>query len=308
MKLRSVLTIALLGLGVTFLVGCSGGTQAPPEQAESTADVPAAEERGAEAGEAAPSGEATLAERQAALAEREQQVAQREAAVAKTQSEIPKPTQAPAVTEAPAQPAVNVAETAAQAPEPVIERIALTVSSGTLFDIEILDPLSSETSVVGDRFRARLVGDMLADGEVAVPAGSVIHGLVTEVRPAKKIGGQAMLAVDFDTLELPSGDSTAFRAALAQAGQKQTKKDAATIGGATAGGALLGRLLDKKHGTKGTLIGAVVGAAVGTAIASQNEGDPVTLDAGTVIGLTLEEPVHVVVENGRPQFETVAVR
>ena len=105
--------------------------------------MPAAEERGAEAGEAAPSGEATLAERQAALAEREQQVAQREAAVAKTQSEIPKPTQAPAVTEAPAQPAVNVAETAAQAPEPVIERIALTVSSGTLFDIEILDPLSS---------------------------------------------------------------------------------------------------------------------------------------------------------------------
>jgi len=107
---------------------------------------------------------------------------------------------------------------------------------------------------------------------------------------------------------LPSGDNTSFRAVLAAAGKKQTSKDAATIGGATAGGALLGRLLDKKHGTKGTLIGAVVGAAVGTAIASQNEGDPVTLDPGAVIGLTLEEPVYVVLENGQPQFETVASR
>lgn len=303
MKSIRVLMIAVFGLAVTFLAGCGGGTQAPPAQAESTAA-----EAGTVAGEAAPSDEATLAERQEALEERERQVAEREAALATAQPKSVASTQRPSASTPPAQPASDVVEPAAQDLEPIVERIALTVPQGTMFDVEILDPLSSETSLVGDRFRARLIGDMVVDGEVAVPAGSVAHGSVTEVRAAKKIGGQAMLAVQFDTLELPSGDSAACRASLAQAGKKQTSKDAATIGGATAGGALLGRLIDKKHGTKGTLIGAVVGAAVGTAIASENEGDPVALDAGAVIGLTLEEPVHVVLENGQPRFETVASR
>ena len=299
MYFRHSLTLAMFGITLTILGGCSGGTQAPSAQSE-----PDASEQGTVAEEAAPPAESTLAERQAALDERERQVAEREAALAKPRSSSTTSNKAPAPAAPPTRPAAQTREPST----PIVERVALTVPSGTMFDVEILDGVSSETSMVDDRFRARLVGEMVADGKLAVPAGSVVHGWVTEVRPAKKIGGQAMLALDFDTLELPSGDKTAFRASLAQTGKKQTGKDAATIGGATAGGALLGRLIDKKHGTKGTLIGAVVGAAVGTAIAAKNEGDPVTLDAGAVIGLTLDEPVHVVLENGRPAFETVASR
>lgn len=84
------------------------------------------------------------------------------------------------------------------------------------------------------------------------------------------------------------------------AGKKQSGKDAATIGGATAGGALLGRLLKKKHKSKGTLIGAIIGGAVGAAIAANNPGDPVRIDEGTVLPAQLEQPLNIDLIDGRP--------
>lgn len=299
------LFLSLVVLSVGFLAACGGGstdtasydaTEAEPGAADEQAGV---EQR-----------ESELEQREADLAQREQDVAARELKAAEreqrpaTSSTTKKPSSTSGSKPA-SQPAAAMPAAGSPAPTQLVE---LTVPSFTGFDVEFVDSLSSETSVVGDPFRARLVRDMLVDGQVAVPAGSEVNGEVIEVVSSKKIGGQAKLTLQFNTLRMPSGATTALKAQLGEAGKKQTAKDAATIGGATAGGAILGRVLDKgSKKDKGTVLGAIVGAAVGTAIASKNAGDPVMLDAGTVVALSLDEPVTVYVAGDERHFDRYAM-
>lgn len=257
----------------------------------------------------------SLDEQQRELAEREAEVRAREAEVARRESEqargerVARRPQASPVSPTPApspeRPAVEsqgnepvrpVEEARVEEPAPVRKLIEVVVPAGTLVDVEFEDSLSSATSVLGERFQSRVVADVSVDGERVIPAGSMVFGSVTEVVPQKKIGGQARIALSFDRLELPSGESVAMQASFAEAGQKQTRKDAATIGGSAAGGAILGRVIDRKNKDKGSVIGAIVGAAVGTAVAANNAGDDVEIPVGTVLALRLDNRVILTVE------------
>lgn len=188
-------------------------------------------------------------------------------------------------------------------PEPFI--VMLTLPATTELELEILDPVSTATSVVGDPVRAAVVRDVLQDGLLAIPAGSRVFGTVEGMVAEKKIAGQALLSIRFDELELTSGETLAIRAFLDIEGKDQKKKDAATIGGSTAGGAILGRILSKNDKTKGTVIGAVLGAAIGTAVASKNQTDPVVIEPGTVLVVQLDSPVDLAVEDV-PAVERIA--
>jgi hypothetical protein len=189
---------------------------------------------------------------------------------------------------------VEVLEPLAPEPEPAARMVVLTLPAATPIEVEFEDALSSEASFEGDRFRVSVTRDVINDGHVAIPAGSRLRGIVTAVAAQKKIGGQARLALSFDRLELPWGEAMPIQATLDVAGEPQKKKDAATIGGAAAGGAVLGRVLSHKKG-KGTAIGAILGAAVGAAVASENAGDPVVIEPGMLGELLLASPLEVAV-------------
>jgi hypothetical protein len=177
-------------------------------------------------------------------------------------------------------------------PEPVIK----TVPSGTPVTVVFLDGVSSAASKVGDPFRTRVAKDVVIDGVPVIPAGSVIAGTVVEAVSLKKIGGKAKLTLDFTRLELPSGRTALVHASLVQIGKSETKKDAATIGGAAAGGAILGNVLSKGDKTKGTVLGALAGAAAGTVIAAKTAGHEIEIPAGTESSLTLDQPTEVTLQ------------
>ncbi len=181
-------------------------------------------------------------------------------------------------------------------PEPERERVTsiATVPSGTVMRVEFLKSLSSQTSEPGDIFRARVASDITDDGgEVVIPAGSEVVGVVGEVVPLRKVGGQAKLTLRFTDLVLPSGGTVPIHASFVGEGRSETRKDAATIGGAAAGGAILGRVLSKGNRSRGAVIGAIIGAAAGTAIASRTPGEEVTIDRGTAVDLKLDDAVEV---------------
>ena len=183
----------------------------------------------------------------------------------------------------------------APAPAPKPEPIVKTVAAGTPIELELIDGASSKTSQVGDLVNARVAKDVAVDGVVVLAAGTRVEGTVVEAVPLKKIGGQAKLAVDFKRAQPSGGEATDLDATYAAAGEKQSGKDAAKIGGGAAAGALLGRVLsDDKD--KGTAIGAVVGAAAGTAAAAKTGQDnDVHFAAGSVLVVTLKAPVTVTV-------------
>ncbi len=177
-------------------------------------------------------------------------------------------------------------------PEP---RVAVTVPAGTTLDVELAKTLSSATSRVGDIFRTRVVQDLhTPDGDVAIPAGAEIVGEVTQAVPLnRKIGGQAALGLRFTDLVLPSGETVPIQASLERQGKSESKRDAATIGGAAAGGAILGNILSRGNRGSGSVIGALIGAVAGTAIAAHTRGEEVEIPAGSVVGLSIDQAVRL---------------
>ena len=215
------------------------------------------------------------------------------AEVVKQEPARPKPpVSRPAPRPAP-QPATTTPEPVTPTPQPVVKNLP----AGTTMSLELLETLASNTNQTGDRFKARVAEDVMAGGSVAIPAGSEVTGVITEARSLKKIGGRAMLQLEFTSVEVASGRPSDLKASYTELGKSETKKDAATIGGAAVGGAILGRVLGHKKGNeaKGTAIGAAAGAAAGTAIAAATKGHEVVLPAGHVLHVTLDTSTQVTV-------------
>ena len=164
----------------------------------------------------------------------------------------------------------------------------ISVPSGTLLMVTFDETLSSDGSQPGDRFTARVVEPVLVNGQVAIAAGSTISGRVVAVQPAKRVGGRALLNLEFATLRLASGSEWPLSASFHEQSDSQSKQDAAAIGGGAAAGAVLGRVFGKD--SKGTVLGAVVGAAIGTGIAARNRGEEVTLPEGIAVEINLDKP------------------
>jgi type IV secretory pathway VirB10-like protein len=181
----------------------------------------------------------------------------------------------------------------APAPPQPPRMTTVTVPAGTQLAAELTKTLASNSSTAGETFRARINQDVLQDGVVAIPAGAEIVGEVTEAVPSKKIGGQARLTLKVTDLVLPTGKTVPIDASIVQEGKSKTGRDAATIGGAAAGGAILGRLLSDGSRGKGGVIGALIGAVAGAAIAARTPGEEVVIPQGTAMSLKLDQPVDV---------------
>lgn len=167
-------------------------------------------------------------------------------------------------------------------PEPIV------VPAGTMLTLRLENALSSHQTPSGATFSTRVTQEVSVDGRVAVPAGSIVRGRVTEARPPRKIGGRAVLAIAFDELEIADGGVVPISAQLVRAGKSEVAKDAAVIGGSALGGALLGEAI---HEGEGATVGAIVGGIAGAIGAKKSLGKPVVLPSGTPLHIALASAV-----------------
>jgi beta-barrel assembly-enhancing protease len=166
----------------------------------------------------------------------------------------------------------------------------LTVPTGTLIRVAFQQTLSSASSQTGDRFSTRIVDPVRVDGRIAIAAGSTISGRVVDVqRPRRLGGGRAQLELEFTSLRGDAGGESPISASFHGEGEAQSRRDAVVIGGAAAGGAVLGRVLG--NDSESTVLGAVIGGAIGTGIAARNRGEDVTIPEGMVIEIRLDAPL-----------------
>jgi len=146
------------------------------------------------------------------------------------------------------------------------------VAQGTALVLTLDQTLSTQANRAGDPFTARLTVDLLApDGEVLLPAGTLVRGLVTEAQESPGADAPALLrlrvvdvSVDGATLAL-AGDVEDVE--LQTEAMDSNKESAAKVAVGAAAGALLGKLTGQ-GGKKGAVVGAAAGAAV--AIASRD--------------------------------------
>lgn len=177
-------------------------------------------------------------------------------------------------------------------PEPQFVQVIVPASS--VIGLHVESTLSSERARVEDRVDARVTRDVSVAGRVAIPAGARAIGSVVTVERGGKIKERARLGVRFHTLVFADGTEIPIRTdAIYREGDSPGSESAKKIGGAAAGGAILGALLG---GGKGAAIGGAVGAAGGSAVVMAGDRNAASLPAGTIVTVRLTEPVAVDVE------------
>jgi hypothetical protein len=160
----------------------------------------------------------------------------------------------------------------------------VTVPAGTALPLELLTAISSETAKVETPVRARLRQAVVVDDYTALPAGTVLHGNVTDVDRAGRVQGRSRLAFRFTEAELDGGREELRTNPVSFEGEATKGEDATKVGAGAVGGAIIGGILG---GGDGAAKGAAIGGAAGTGVVLATRGREVSLAAGADIAATL---------------------
>ena len=164
---------------------------------------------------------------------------------------------------------------------------AYDVPVGTEFDVRLTQSLSSGSALVEDRFEATTLVDLQQGDRIIVPAGSVVRGVVSDVKKAGRLERTGKLTLAFDQVTI-GGRPFPVRATVTQALQSDgIKGETGKIGAGAGVGAIIGGILG---GFKGALAGILVGGG-GTVAAT--EGKDVELPAGTVLRVRLDSGLNL---------------
>jgi hypothetical protein len=161
------------------------------------------------------------------------------------------------------------------------------IPAGQELDVRLGTTLSSKTSKVEQRFETTTVADLMQNGNVLIPAGSRVRGVVSAVDPADRLHRAGSITLSFDELNV-RGRTYPTRAMATNVFESGgIREEAGTAGIGAGAGAIVGGILG---GLKGAILGAVIGA--GGAIAA-TEGKDIELPAGSIIRIRLDSPVTV---------------
>jgi len=168
-------------------------------------------------------------------------------------------------------------------------------------------PLSTKTSKVGDTFTGTLAQPVRgSNGQVAIPAGSKIHGEVTESEEGKTVAvlrGKGKLNMHFRDIQLPDGSTVPLSATLVSVNSTKGKANTGSEGEVQSGNTAKRTVKDVGIGAGiGTVAGLIFGSALkGLAIGAlagggyvlATNGKNVELPAQTGLVLRLDHNLSV---------------
>lgn len=183
---------------------------------------------------------------------------------------------------------------------------AAEIPQGAHMLLRMENSISTRTAQTGDYVYLRTASPIAAGGEIVVPSGSYVQGIVVQAKRSGRVSGRAEIAIRLDTLTLPSGKVVKFSPHLSSVdpgdtGQKVSGKenaiqqapsrgeDASRIAILAGSGAALGGLTDRSW--KGAGIGASAGGAVGLATVLMTRGKEVELRQGTSLDVVFDRAV-----------------
>jgi hypothetical protein len=171
-----------------------------------------------------------------------------------------------------------------------------SLDAGRHFTVATRDTISSRTAKSGDSFSATVLNEVQDNwGRVAIPAGSIAYGTITEVKRAAGPNSSGTLTLVVSSVTVRgknySIDASIDSLATERQGRGISAGDAAKVAGGAAAGAIIGQVIGKN--TKGTVIGAVVGGAVGAGYAVATKDSDIRLPEGTHIVVTLRQRLSV---------------
>lgn len=185
---------------------------------------------------------------------------------------------------------------------------AAEIPAGTHVLLRMENSLSSRTAQTGDYVYLRTAVPIVEAGQIVVPPGSYVQGVVTASKRSGRVKGRAELSIRLQTLTLASGKVYQFAPHLSavdseESGQKVVgnenaveqapgkARDAGQIAIFAGSGAAVGGLATET--VRGAGIGAGVGSAVGLATVLLTRGREVELRQGSTLDVVLDRPVEL---------------
>jgi len=171
-----------------------------------------------------------------------------------------------------------------------------TLEAWRQFSMATTATISSRTAKPGDVFTATVVADVQdAAGRVAIPAGSLVSGTITDVKSAPNPSSPGTLTLAVNSVAV-NGRSYPINASIdsldtQRSGRPISGGDAVKVGVGAAAGAIVGQIIGKN--SKGTIIGAVVGGLAGAGYAAATKDGDISLPAGTHVLVTLTQRLNV---------------
>jgi len=296
-RIQKVLTVMVLG--VLVFVSCSRPAEPPASPAPSAAtaepETPAAAPAPAEVAESprpAPPSQSQVKKTPAAKSEpAPAPIPQPAAPVAVAPAPAPVP-----VAAAPAPVPVAAAPVPVPVPAPPAPVLPTTrdvsIPSGTLLSIRMVDSVDSKTDEVGQTFKASMDAPLIVDGQTVIPKGSEVFVKLTKVTSAGNLKGTSELQLQLDRVYVANKAYTVTSNTFQSTGDSQTKKTVKQTGIGAGIGAVIGAIAG---GGKGAAIGAGVGGGAGAAATAIGKGEQVRIASEEKLEFRLEEPLNVTV-------------
>jgi hypothetical protein len=175
-------------------------------------------------------------------------------------------------------------------PPPAQSFAGVTIPIDTNVTIRMIDSVNSDTSRLGETFRASLAEPIYVNGQEVVPRGAdVVTRLVTD-QQSGKIEGRTVLTLALSTITINGRQMDVTSSDVKTESTSRGQRSAGVIGGTAALGAIVGALAG---GGKGAAIGAGSGAAVGTGAEVLTSGQKVKIPSETRLTFRLQNPVQL---------------
>jgi hypothetical protein len=186
--------------------------------------------------------------------------------------------------------------------------LAAEVPQGTHLLLRMVNSINTRTAAEGDQVYLETASPIALNGQIVVPRGSYVQGVITHAKRSGKVAGRAELGIRLEMLTLPDGKAMQIAPRLSavdseNTGQKVDKdegvikqapdrgKDAARIAIWAGSGAAIGGIADRSW--TGAGIGAGAGGAVGVATMLLTRGKEVQLRQGSTLDVVFDRPITI---------------
>ncbi|HEX4274123.1 MAG TPA: hypothetical protein VHZ74_02155 [Bryobacteraceae bacterium] len=170
------------------------------------------------------------------------------------------------------------------------QQAGLTIPIDTPVTIRMIDAVNSDTSRLGETFRASLDEPVVVDGQEVIPRGADVLTKLVQDQQSGKIQGRTVLTLALSTITVNGRPLDVTSTDVKTESSSRGGRSGKVIGGTAALGAIIGAIAG---GGKGAAIGAGSGAAVGTGAEVLTGGQKVKIPSETRLTFRLQNPVQL---------------
>jgi hypothetical protein len=166
----------------------------------------------------------------------------------------------------------------------------VTIPIDTGVTVRMIEAVNSDTSRLGQTYRASLDEPIYVNGQEVVPRGADVLTKLVEDQQSGKIQGKTVLTLALSTITVSGRTYDVTSSDVKTESGSRGARSGKVIGGTAALGAIVGAIAG---GGKGAAIGAGSGAALGTGAEVLTGGQKVKIPSETRLTFRLQNPVQL---------------